>query len=220
MAQRIFKPLVLETKEQLLNALKAGKLQSSKYNLLTDDEKLFVEMLVFGDYTADQAMRSIRPTVKDSRAAANRMLANKNVADTLEELSVQKDKKFMAELGSARDMALNKLKYIMNTTSDEAVAAACAKTILDKAEKIIIDSSKSQSDYKVTDIKFQIKVDSMVVNPRQEAETNSNDGTIEVEIAPEDQDEQVKEELPPQEVGENGLPFVLSYENIDNYHKE
>ena len=44
----------------------------------------------------------------------------------------KKNKKFMAEISSSRDQALRKLMYIMNTTEDESVAAACAKTILIK----------------------------------------------------------------------------------------
>lgn len=220
MADRIFKPLVLETKAQLMKALKDGKLKCSKYNLLSEEEKLFVEMLVFGDYTAEQAIRAIKPTAKDARTAANRMLSNKDVADTLEELSIQKDKKFMAELSSARDMALNKLKYIMNTTCDEAVAAACAKTILDKAEKIIVDSAKnSVKDDKITDIKFSIKVDNMVVNPRAESRTIVTDGFVEVDLDLDDQSKSVQEKMTVEtQTEQESTPFTIIYEGIDNYN--
>ena len=36
----------------------------------------------------------------------------------------------MAEISSARDMALRKLQYIMTTTEDESVALAAAKVHL------------------------------------------------------------------------------------------
>lgn len=223
--ERTFKPLVLETKEQLKKALRDGKMKTSKYNLLNDEEKMFVELLVFGDYTAEQAMKIVKPTDKNSRYAANRMLANKNVADTLEELSIQKDAKFMSELSSTRDLALQKVKYIMCTTSDDSLAAACAKIILDKAEKIMLDNAKqSTAKEGISDIKFSITVDNVVVNPRAEAEATKPTGTVEVEVSDEDiVGEVVKDEpealLEPTEekVNETGMPFTLVYEGIDNY---
>ena len=48
----------------------------------------------------------------------------------------------MAEVTTSRDMALRKLMYIMNTTEDDGVAAACAKTILDKADNITTGKCK------------------------------------------------------------------------------
>ena len=111
----------------------------SKYNLLNEEEKLFVELVVFGDYSAEQAAMTIRGE-NYHKGQGNRMCARPNVADALEELSYKKNKKFMAEVTSSRDAALRKLMYIMNTTEDEGVAAACAKTILDKADKVIINN--------------------------------------------------------------------------------
>ena len=53
---RVLQPKIIETKQQLLQALKNGELQTSKYNLLNQNEKLFVELVAFGDYTAEQAL--------------------------------------------------------------------------------------------------------------------------------------------------------------------
>ena len=58
--QRTFTPDIISTKENLLTALRTGDIKSSKYNLLNEEEKLFVELIVFGDYNAEQAMMSIR----------------------------------------------------------------------------------------------------------------------------------------------------------------
>ena len=58
--QRTFTPDIISTKENLLTALRTGDIKSSKYNLLNEEEKLFVELVVFGDYNAEQAMMSIR----------------------------------------------------------------------------------------------------------------------------------------------------------------
>jgi hypothetical protein len=208
---RTFKPLVLETKEQLLAALKQGKLKSAKYNLLDEQERMFVELLVFGDYSGEQAMRAMKPALKDYKMAANRMLSNPTVADAIEELSIQKDKKFMAEISSARDLALNKLKYIMATTSDETVAAACAKTILDKAEKIILDGAKKQATDAVDQVRFAIQVDTVNINPREEAAVKKYPISVEI-IDDEDEDKPLD-----RAVGNNGLPFVISYEGVDSY---
>lgn len=215
MSKRIFKPLVLQTKQQLLQALKQGKMPSSKYNLLSKEEKLFVEMLVFGDYSAEQAYRAMKPTIKNAKAGANRMLANPDVADVLEELSIQKDKKFMAEISSSRDMALNKLKYIMNTTQDESVAAACAKIIMDKAEKIILDSTKKSMDEGVSDIKFQIQVENVNIN---KPDYNPKEVVV-VNVNP-DETEQPEENAESKLAtpDDTGLNFTLSYEGLDNYH--
>jgi hypothetical protein len=214
--KRAFKPLVLETKEQMLRALKDGKLKSAKYNLLNENEKMFVELVVFGDYTGEQAMRVLKPSLKDYRMAANRMLSNPTLAEAIEELSIQKDKKFMAELSSARDFALAKVKYMMATSDDPAVVVACAKIILDKSEKIILDSTKKQmNDDKIDQIRFAIQVDTMNINPREEAAVR--DRTIPVEIIDlEPEDEKPLDRM----IGDNGLPFVLSYEGVNSYTRK
>lgn len=224
--ERVFKPLVLETKEQLKKALRDGKMKTSKYNLLNDEEKMFVELLVFGDYTAEQAMKIVKPADKNSRYAANRMLSNKNVADTIEELSVQKDAKFMSELSSVRDLALHKVKYIMCTTSDESLAAACAKMILENASKIMLDNAKKSSAKEgVSDIQFRITVDNVVVNPRAEAESINPSGVVEVEVdsddivgeVVEDEASALPEPTEAVEANETGMPYTLVYEGINNY---
>ena len=117
MNKRTFTPEVIETKENLLAALRTGDIKSSKYNLLNEEEKLFCELVVFGDYSAEQAMRQIHGE-KYHRGMGNRMCARPNVDEALEELSYKKNKKFMAEITSARDMALRKATYIMNTSEE------------------------------------------------------------------------------------------------------
>ena len=181
---RVLQPKVIETKQQLLQALKNGELQTSKYNLLNQNEKLFVELIAFGDYTGEQAIRVIDPMIRAPRAAANRLLANPNVAATLEELTVQRDKKFMAEVSTARDMALNKLKYIMTTTKDDALAAACAKTILDKANDAMKNTKKEEEP--VGQVRFAIQVDNVYTGNVQ----NNYNKEEPVIITLEDQEEQ------------------------------
>ena len=225
---RVLQPKVIETKQQLLQALKNGELQTSKYNLLNQNEKLFVELIAFGDYTGEQAIRVIDPMIRAPQAAANRLLANPNVAATLEELTVQRDKKFMAEVSTARDMALNKLKYIMTTTKDDALAAACAKTILDKANDAMKNTDKKEEP--VGQVRFAIQVDNVYTGP-----VNNNYNKEEpVIITLEDQEEEklkaekdsLKDEVEElkkkaqvnQPVNPNtGLPYVISYEGVNAY---
>lgn len=224
---RVLQPRVIETKQQLLQALKNGELQTSKYNLLNQNEKLFVELVAFGDYTGEQAIRVIDPAIRAPQAAANRLLANPNVAATLEELTVQRDKKFMAEVSTARDMALNKLKYIMTTTKDDALAAACAKTILDKANDAMKNTKKEEEP--VGQIRFAIQVDNVYTGPV--SNYNKEEPVI---ITLEDQEEeqlrseksQLKEEIDelkkkkPTSQAVNpatGLPYVISYEGVNAY---
>lgn len=213
---RVFRPLILETKQQLLAALKQGKLKSAKYNLLSKEEKLFVEMLVFGGYTAEQAMRAIKPTLKCHAVAGRRMLINPDVAEALSELTVQKDKKFMAEISSARDLALEKLTYIMNTTADEDLAIKAAKVIMDKSEKILLD--EADKDDKVDGVRMRIEVDNIYVNPV----TNYNpakkmpiDIPTDCEIIDQDGDDVEEGKLATP--GESGLKYTLNYEEIDSY---
>lgn len=225
---RILQPKVIETKQQLLQALKSGELQTSKYNLLNQNEKLFVELIAFGDYTGEQAIRVIDPMIRAPQAAANRLLANPNVAATLEELTVQRDKKFMAEVSTARDMALNKLKYIMTTTKDDALAAACAKTILDKANDAMKNTDKKEEP--VGQVRFAIQVDNVYTGPVQ----NNYNKEEPVIITLEDQEEERLRSEKSQLQGEvdelkkkvprsqpvnpaTGLPYIISYEGVNAY---
>lgn len=226
---RVLQPKVIETKQQLLQALKNGELQTSKYNLLNQNEKLFVELVAFGDYTGEQAIRVIDPMIKAPQAAANRLLANPNVAATLEELTIQRDKKFMAEVSTARDMALNKLKYIMTTTKDDALAAACAKTILDKANDAMKNTKKDEEP--VGQVRFAIQVENVYTGGATPSNYNKEEPVI---ITLEDQEEeklrsekaQLKEEVnelkkktaKSQAVNPaTGLPYIISYEGVNAY---
>ena len=210
--QRTFAPEIITTKENLLTALKNGDIKSSKYNLLNEEEKLFVELIVFGDYSAEQAMMSIRGD-KYHRGMGNRMCARANVADALEELSYKKNKKFMAEITASRDAALRKLMYIMNTTEDESVAAACAKTILDKSDKI---TTEKQAADAINAIQFNINLAPQPVNvsnPKVDL-----DSPIIYDV--EDYDTVTSEVLPSNEDKSSGLDFKLNYQSVDNYSKE
>jgi hypothetical protein len=236
MINRALQPKILETKEELLIALKSGQLKTSKYNLLSPNEKMYVELVVFGGYTGEQAVRCISPTVKNAAAISNRMLANPAVADTLEELSIQKDKKFMAEISSVRDMALSKLKYIMTTTSDQSLAASCAKVILDKAEAMMKNMDKKEEQ--VGGVRFNIQVENVYTGGATPA--SSEPVIIPIDIEEEEQvivekkaiekelDNQIaskkaklrdlKAKVEPQSVNPStGLPYVIAYEGVDNY---
>lgn len=209
--QRVFAPEVITTKENLLTALRNGDIKSTKYNLLNEEEKLFVELVVFGDYTAEQAMMSIRGSENYHKGMGNRMCARPNVAEALEELSYKKNKKFMAEISTARDVALRKLMYIMNTTEDEGVAAACAKTILDKSDKI---TTEKQAQDAVNAIQFNINLAPQPVdvsNPKVDL-----NAPIIMDVK--DYDEKVNEVLPEKEPQPaSGLDYKLNYQDVDNY---
>jgi hypothetical protein len=226
---RILQPMILQTKEELLTALKQGQIKTSKYNLLNDNEKLYIELVCFGGYTGEQAVKAIQPTVRNATAAANRMLANPDVVATMEELTVAKDMKFKAEVASARDMALAKLQYIMTTTSDDTLAASCAKTILDKAEASIKGSTNK--DEPVGQVRFNIQVENMYTGPG--GKTPLQDEPVIIELKPEEIDPAIKEardlkdkyEQRAFDLGakipinpETGLKYTLNYEGVDNYH--
>lgn len=202
--KRSFEPVILSTKEELLTALKVGDIKSSKYNTLTDDQKLFVEMIVFGGYSAVDAIKTVKPKAKSFKALANRWISLPNVAETLEELSIAKDKKFMAEISNARDLALSKLKFIMNTTEDESLAAVCAKTILDKAEKSM--ANKDKENTAVEGFKFAIEL-AKEVKAMDGTDYNKDDEIIIVEEKP------IVDKT-------TGLNYALNYESVDNYEEE
>lgn len=212
---RVFKPAVIETKEQLLMELKKGNLKTSRYHTLSEREKLFVELMAFGDYTAEQAIKAIdkntpvRPNI--ARARANRMLANEDVAATLEELTMARNKKFMTEINSARDKALNKLIYIMNTTNDEAVAAACAKTILDKGEKAL--QQPKQADEEISGVTFRIESVNINAQPAPEKIVVDLGQVVDADII------DPTEHVPPEEQPDYN-PFKLHYEAEDLYTKK
>lgn len=212
---RVLQPRIIETKQQLLQALKNGELEVSKYNTLNTNEKLFVELVAFGDYTAEQAIRVIDPTISAPQAAANRLLANKNIADTLEELTVQRDKKFMAEVSTARDMALNKLKYIMTTTKDDALAAACAKTILDKANDAVKNTTKKEDP--VGQVKFAIQVENYIGGTPNYNKDEPVIITLDEQQGNDAQESKKKPYVPKSVNPSTGLPYTIAYEGVNAY---
>ena len=204
MNKRVFSPEILQTKEALLTALRAGDIKSSKYNTLNEEEKLFVELIVFGDYSAEQAMKQIHGE-NYHRGMGARMCARGNVADALEELSYKKNKKFMAEITSARDMALRKAMYIMNNTEDESVALAASKLIMDKSEKV---TTEKEAANVVNAIQFNIQAAPNPITDSCNPEVAVDEPII-IDI----------EDKKDEEVKPSGLDFVLNYGNIDNYKK-
>ena len=222
MDDRKFGPVILETKQNLLMALKSGEVKTSKYNLLSPKEKLFVEMVVFGDYTAAKAMKMIDPGCRNYSAAANKLLANPDVASTIEELTVQKDKKFAAELSSAADMALAKLKYIMTTTQDETLAAGAATKILDVRTKMQAQQNKQEKPGGVTEVRYRIQVENMPARG-----TPDHDPIIleaDMEEVPTVEEKPKKKATPPppprKRDPKTGLPYVIAYEGVNSYEEE
>lgn len=225
---RKFSPMIIQTKQELLEAMKQGRIKSSKYNLLTDREKLFVELVCFGGYTGEQAVRAIVPGTKSPSAIANRIMSNPDVVETINELSVAKDRKFAAEISSARDMALEKLKFIMATTTDPALAASCAKIILDKSE-FYSKQTEAKDDEPVGAVRFNIRVDNVNVNG---ASSPKKEEPVIIELTPDEINKAVGHEVINEETGEaiepvsteinpeTGLPFVLKYEGINNYDEK
>ena len=232
---RVLVPRILETKQELLSALKAGQLKTSKYNLLNEKQRLYVELVVFGGYTGEQAVKCIDPAVRNPLAIANRIASDPLVQETLEELSIAKDKKFTAEISSARDLALQKLQYIMVTSKDEALQATCAKVILDKAEATM--KNKQQVDEGVGQVSFKIQVENLytggAVPPSSEpviipidAEEVDRELYKERELLATEvkQEKQKLKELKKKTSNQNlpvnpdtGLPYTIAYEGIDNY---
>lgn len=216
---RMLQPKVIETKQELLAALHTGKLAVSKYNLLNDREKMFVELVAFGDYTGEQAVRIIDPKTKVPQVLANQLMSNKDVAETLEELSISRDKKFMAEISTARDMALNKLKYIMTTTKDDSLAASCAKVILDKAAETVKQMDKKEDP--VGQVRFAIQVENnynMPPDPALKGEPViiTLDEQQEAKLRKKgDNEPMFNNKLPVNP--DTGLPYTISYEGVNAY---
>jgi len=233
-APRVLNPRILETKQELLMALKTGQIRTSRYNFLSEREKLFVEMIVFGGYTGEQAIRVIEPGARTPITIANRMLGNPDVAATLEELSVAKEKKFMAEVSNARDMALSKLVYIMGTTADPNLAASIAKVILDKAADVMKAPQKKEEP--VGEIKFSIQVENLyaggavppsareviipISSEEEEAMVTAKTKEIhELDTEIEERRKKLKtdrEKLPINPT--TGMPYTLVYEGMDLYN--
>jgi len=221
--QRAFEPLILQTKEELLVAMKQGKLKTSKYNLLNETEKLFVELVCFGGYTGEQAVKVISPGTKSCLAVANRIMANPAVVDTMNELTIAKDKKFAAEVSSAKEMALAKLQFIMATTEDQSLAASCAKTILDKAEAYS-KASERKEDEGIGQVKFNIQVENVYTGKGGpatdepviiELSPDEIKGSTVVDVKVDEKGKEIPEDRPVNP--ETGMPYTLHYEGVDNY---
>jgi hypothetical protein len=238
-SERIFQPLVIQDKQEFLQLLKNGKLKYSKYNVLNDQQKLFVELVVFGGYSGEQAMKAIDPEIRNPKLLANRMASDPDVAATLEELSAQKDKKFMTELSEARELALSKLMFIMSTTKDEALAAAAAKTIIDASGKAVAMNAK-KDDGQVGQVKFSIQVENAYMGtespfkPKEDPviitiddeeairakkdsvqELDAIKSTIKEEKEKLNGFKQATSNLPVNP--DTGLPYIISYEGVNSY---
>lgn len=231
---RVLKPIILETKQELLMALKSGGIKSSKYNLLNDDQKLFVELVCFAGYTPEEAIRAIVPGTKMAKALANRMALDPTVCETIDELTVAKNKKFRSMVTDARELALEKIKYIMMTTDDDALAASCAKIIMDKGEGAMRDSDNREEP--VGAVKFQISVENVYAGGSHPKSDKSepviieiDDDQIDSEVAKlREEKEDLKREIENDKIKnkkameninpETGLPYVLKYEGVDYYN--
>jgi hypothetical protein len=238
-SERIFQPLVIQDKQEFLQLLKNGKLKYSKYNVLNEQQKLFVELVVFGGYSGEQAMKAIDPEIRNPKLLANRMASDPDVASTLEELSAQKDKKFMTELSEARELALSKLMFIMSTTKDEALAAAAAKTIIDASGKAVAANAK-KDEGQVGQVKFSIQVENAYmgteppIKPKEDPviitidddeinkakeettkELESIKSTIKEEREKLNSVKQATSNLPVNP--DTGLPYTISYEGVNSY---
>lgn len=240
--ERIFQPLVIQDKQEFLQLLKNGKLKYSKYNVLNDQQKLFVELVVFGGYSGEQAMKAIDPEIRNPKLLANRMASDPDVAATLEELSAQKDKKFMTELSEARELALSKLMYIMSTTKDEALAAAAAKTIIDASGKAVAANAK-KDEGQVGQVKFSIQVENAYmgteppIKPKEDPViiTIDDQQTEEAKLQVKQELDTIKANVKVEEEKLNaakqansnlpvnpdtGLPYVISYEGVNSYEDQ
>ncbi len=222
---RIFQPAVLQTKQELLAALRAGELRVSKYNTLSQNQKIFVELMAFGGYTAEQAVRVIDPSLMNPRTIANRMIANPDVRDVLEELTVARDTKFKTEAMSARDSALATLQYIMKTTGDESIKLAAAKTILERTNDYIkASNSKKDNGDAVQSISYHIQVDTVNVNTdRKEEPVVIKPEEDAIEVVPEEESDSEESDTiadPPSVNPDTGMPYMLVYEGMNNYETD
>jgi len=205
----IFSPAIIQTKNELLVALKKGQIKSSKFNALNQDQQLFIELVCFGNYKGAAAMRVIKPKLSDPAAAAFRMAHNQDVVDVMEELTYKRDKMWMAQVAGKREMALNVMEYVMKTTEDEALKVATAKEIIKAADMAIKQNNKSDDD-QITGIRLDI---SFSGDPDKSA-SHIIDGDFEesdeVTIVDKDKEEPT------------GMPYKLAYSDDikDSYEKK
>jgi len=208
MSDRVFQPMILQTKQEIEKAIKSGKIKNTKYHLLDKEQKMFVELICFADYTPEQAMRVMKPRVGNARVAANRMLAVPEVTETINDLTVTKDKAFEAELSSSSQMALAKAKYIMTTTQDEAIALAAAKVILDLSKNT--KKKNEKADVEVNNITYKIEVATLHDKPVTDFEPKDK---VVIDVEPE---ATLDADINP----DTGMPYVLHYEGVNLYKKE
>lgn len=137
-----FNPAVLQSKQELHDALERGDIKSSKYMTLNEPQREFVSLIVFSGYKPIQAMRLVMPHIKNPSASAKAWAANPDVADVLEELTFAKKAHWMAQLENEREMSLHKMVHIRNTTEDEALAAATSDKIWSRANEELVKKNE------------------------------------------------------------------------------
>lgn len=215
--KRVLQPTVLETKEQLLIALRSGSIKTSKYNLLSEEDKLFVELVSFGEYSPETAVRAIYKDIGTYAATfARRLMSKKEIIETLDELTEAKDKSFRASLARSRELALKKVEFIMNNSNDEANQLKAAQIIIDKSNEIT-KMNKNDNDSKPSGIRISIAVDKMEIKP-EDIILPLTDDAIDAEYASigEKAPKRVRK-IPDITDPDTGLPYTISYEGVNSY---
>lgn len=208
MAKKIMsvKPTVIQTKEELRLALKSGSIKSAKFNALNEDDKLFIELMVFGSYKPSQAMRAVKPHIKNPSAAAKRKMHNDDIVEALDELTYKRDKFWHTQVTSSRELALDTLEYMLKTSDDDAVKIAAAKEILGASDKATRQHERKQEES--SGVTFNIKFSPDPKHPSTMMdEQYDEDEPVIVE------DKEAEEET--------GVGFKLSYaDNISSSYKK
>jgi hypothetical protein len=200
--------LFANTRKQLVEKLKNGTLSTSAYTGLDAKEKLFVELVVMANYTAEQAVRMIDPTCEYPDVIGNRLITDKRVMAVIADLNKRKNIKMETELVNVRELALKKLQHLMNS-EDESMQLAASKILLEKSIDMMKEAKRSEEP--VGGITLSIQV----APPAAGAMSDPI-------IVDEDLDPQPNMEFFDRDSGQTGSiarpkPYVLAYEGVNSY---
>jgi hypothetical protein len=185
---RTYSPELLKDKQDVLLKLKSGQISTSKFNVLNDQEKMFVEYFVFGDCSAEEAMRAViqhfypvPPPGFSPKKLAYQIMSDPKIMEVIDDLTISRDKAFMVEVNQSRDIALKTLMFIMQTTKDDNLKAAVATSILSKAE--VLQKLRQVDKQPPSGVTIEI---ALAGNPYGSPKTIITSDTVEVEVDEDD----------------------------------
>jgi hypothetical protein len=150
----------------------------------------------------------IDPTCEYPDVIGNRLITDKRITAVISDLNKRKAIKMETELVSARELALQKLRHLMNS-EDESMQLAASKILLEKSIDLMKESRKT--DEPVGGITLAIQVAPPAAGASQDPIIVDEDINPQPDMHFYDKENDKTVSVP------RPKPYVLAYEGVNSY---